>query len=124
MIEAVTKEYRNFRVVATTLRTVRTATVNDWGAIAWAEGRFVEATHRAGLEIMDRVEAGRAIVERPAPWWRALLTRVGIRLGRWRLVVAARRVVHPRLNERRVPPAGTAGSVSTAAVDRPGRSRR
>jgi 2-dehydro-3-deoxygluconokinase len=58
MIEAVTKEYSNFRVVATTLRTVRTATVNDWGAIAWAEGRFVEATHRAGLEIMDRVGGG------------------------------------------------------------------
>src|SRR5690606_16104970 len=36
MIEAVTKEFTNFRVVATTLRTVRTATVNDWGAIAWS----------------------------------------------------------------------------------------
>jgi len=58
MIEAATKEYDNFKVVATTLRTVRTATVNDWGAIAWADGRFVEATHRPGLEIMDRVGGG------------------------------------------------------------------
>ncbi|MEH0973720.1 sugar kinase [Micromonospora sp. CPCC 205546] len=58
MIEAVTKEYDNFSVVATTLRTVRTATVNDWGAIAWADGRFAEATHRPGLEIMDRVGGG------------------------------------------------------------------
>ena len=58
MIDEVTKEYTNFRVVATTLRTVRTATVNDWGAVAWADGHFVEATHRPGLEIMDRVGGG------------------------------------------------------------------
>ncbi|RLK22542.1 2-dehydro-3-deoxygluconokinase [Micromonospora sp. M71_S20] len=58
MIEAATREYDNFKVVATTLRTVRTATVNDWGAIAWADGKFVEATHRPGLEIMDRVGGG------------------------------------------------------------------
>ncbi|MEH1098925.1 sugar kinase [Micromonospora sp. CPCC 205561] len=58
MIEAATREYDNFKVVATTLRAVRTATVNDWGAIAWADGRFVEATHRPGLEIMDRVGGG------------------------------------------------------------------
>ncbi|MEV0425765.1 sugar kinase [Micromonospora sp. NPDC050495] len=59
MIAAVTGEYDNLRVVATTLRTVRSATVNDWGAIAWsAAGGFVQATHRAGLEIMDRVGGG------------------------------------------------------------------
>jgi 2-dehydro-3-deoxygluconokinase len=59
MIEEVTKEFDNFRVVATTLRTVRTATVNDWGAIAWsAKDGFVEATHRPGLEILDRIGGG------------------------------------------------------------------
>ncbi|BCJ58831.1 sugar kinase [Micromonospora endophytica] len=58
MIEEVTREFDNFRVMATTLRTVRTATVNDWGAIAWGGGEFVEATHRPGLEIMDRVGGG------------------------------------------------------------------
>jgi 2-dehydro-3-deoxygluconokinase len=58
MIEEVTKEYGNFAVVATTLRTVRSATVNDWGAIAWADGAFAEATHRPGLEILDRVGGG------------------------------------------------------------------
>lgn len=59
MIEAVVKEYDNFKVVATTLRTVRTATINDWGAIAWsAASGFVEATHRPGLEILDRVGGG------------------------------------------------------------------
>jgi len=44
--------------VATTLRTVRSATVNDWGAVAWADGAFVEATHRTGLSILDRVGGG------------------------------------------------------------------
>ncbi|WP_406601184.1 sugar kinase [Micromonospora yasonensis] len=59
MIEAVTKEYDNFTVVATTLRTVRSATVNDWGAVAWSTDiGFVEATHRPGLEILDRVGGG------------------------------------------------------------------
>ena len=58
MIETVTAEYTNFRVVATTLRTVRSATVNDWGAVAWADGAFVEATHRTGLWILDRVGGG------------------------------------------------------------------
>jgi 2-dehydro-3-deoxygluconokinase len=38
---------------------VRTATVNDWGAIAWSEPTgFVTATHRPGLEILDRVGGG------------------------------------------------------------------
>lgn len=59
MIDEVTKEFDNFRVVATTLRTVRTATVNDWGAIAWsAPTGFVAAAHRPGLEILDRVGGG------------------------------------------------------------------
>ena len=59
MIEAVTKEYDHLAIVATTLRTVRSATDNDWGAVAWsAEAGFVEATHRPGLEILDRVGGG------------------------------------------------------------------
>jgi 2-dehydro-3-deoxygluconokinase len=59
MIDEVVKEYPNLAVVATTLRTVRSATVNDWGAVAWsADTGFVEATHRPGLEILDRVGGG------------------------------------------------------------------
>jgi 2-dehydro-3-deoxygluconokinase len=59
MIADVTKGFDNLRVVATTLRTVRSATVNDWGAIAWsAPTGFVTATHRPGLEILDRVGGG------------------------------------------------------------------
>lgn len=58
MIGEAVKAYPNFKVVATTLRSVKTATVNDWGAICWAEGQFHEATHRPGLEILDRVGGG------------------------------------------------------------------
>ena len=59
MIDRASLEFPNFRVVATTLRAVRSATVNDWGAIAWSrDDGFVEATPRPRLEIMDRVGGG------------------------------------------------------------------
>ncbi len=58
MISRAVGEYPNFKVVATTLRAVKSATVNDWGAICWAGGEFYEARHRPGLEIMDRVGGG------------------------------------------------------------------
>lgn len=59
MIGEVTGAYPNISVIATTLRGVRTATVNDWGAIAWsADDGFVQATPRPGLEILDRVGGG------------------------------------------------------------------
>jgi len=59
MIDAVTKEFTNFEIVATTLRSVRTATLNDWGAVAWSgKTGFVEATLRQNVEILDRVGGG------------------------------------------------------------------
>ena len=58
MIRKAVAAYPNFQVVATTLRSVKSATVNDWGAIAWADGKFAEALHRPGLEIFDRVGGG------------------------------------------------------------------
>jgi 2-dehydro-3-deoxygluconokinase len=58
MIGTATAAFPNFKVAATTLRTVRSATVNDWGAIVWAEGEFHEATPRPGMEILDRVGGG------------------------------------------------------------------
>lgn len=58
MINAVVKTYPNFKIVATTLRTVKTATVNDWSAICWADGRICKANDFNGLEIYDRVGGG------------------------------------------------------------------
>jgi len=58
MIERAVKEFPNFKVTATTLRAVKSATRNDWGAICWAGGKFYEAANRADLEILDRVGGG------------------------------------------------------------------
>jgi len=59
MIGEAAATYDNLKVIATTMRTVRSATVNDWGAIAWSrEEGFVEATFRPGLEILDRIGGG------------------------------------------------------------------
>jgi 2-dehydro-3-deoxygluconokinase len=58
MIETAVKTYPNFKVVATTLRAAKTATVNDWGAICWAGGNFHESRKYPDLEIYDRVGGG------------------------------------------------------------------
>ena len=58
MIERATKEFPNFKVVATTLRNAKTATVNDWGAVCYAGGELYQAGMRANLEIFDRVGGG------------------------------------------------------------------
>lgn len=58
MIRIATDAFPNFKVTGTTLRTVKTAGINDWGAICWAEGEFYEATMRENLEIFDRVGGG------------------------------------------------------------------
>ncbi len=58
MIGRAAGTYPNFKVVATTLRTVKTATVNDWKAICWADGEIYQSREYNGLEIMDRVGGG------------------------------------------------------------------
>jgi 2-dehydro-3-deoxygluconokinase len=58
MIETAVKQFPNFKVVATTLRNARTATINDWGAVMYAGGQFYDAIPRPDLEIYDRVGGG------------------------------------------------------------------
>lgn len=59
MIHNVAEAFPNFKVIGTTLRTVHTASINDWGAIAWSpETGVVQAVHRERLEILDRVGGG------------------------------------------------------------------
>ena len=58
MIETAVKEFPNFKVAATTLRRVITATKNDWSAILWHAGKFHESRKYAELEILDRVGGG------------------------------------------------------------------
>ena len=58
MIEHAVAQFPNFAVVATTLRNARTATINDWGAVCYADGELYQAPIREGLEIFDRVGGG------------------------------------------------------------------
>jgi 2-dehydro-3-deoxygluconokinase len=58
MIEKAAAAYPNFKAVATTLRAVKSASVNDWGAVLYYDGKFYEAIQRPGLEIWDRVGGG------------------------------------------------------------------
>jgi len=58
MIAEAVKVFPNFRVVATTLRKATTATLNDWGAIVYAQGAFHQAPLRENLEVFDRVGGG------------------------------------------------------------------
>jgi 2-dehydro-3-deoxygluconokinase len=58
MVRKAVKAFPNFKVAATTLRTVHSASRNDWGAMVWTAGRFYEAPHRRDLEIWDRVGGG------------------------------------------------------------------
>ncbi len=58
MINSCLRHYPNFKGVATTLRGVKTATVNDWSAVLYYNGSFYQAAKRENLEIYDRVGGG------------------------------------------------------------------
>jgi 2-dehydro-3-deoxygluconokinase len=58
MIERVSAEYPNFQVIANTLRTVHSASSNDWSALAYSEGKIYQAKNYEKLEIFDRVGGG------------------------------------------------------------------
>jgi 2-dehydro-3-deoxygluconokinase len=58
MIERVVAEFPTFKVVATTLRNAKTATINDWGAVCYTSGELYEAPVRENLEILDRIGGG------------------------------------------------------------------
>src|SRR6266699_2455165 len=58
MIESALKTYPNFKATATTLRAAKTATINDWAAIAWMDAKFYESRKYPDLEILDRVVGG------------------------------------------------------------------
>ena len=49
--------FPHFKATAT-IFAAKTATVNDWAAIAWMDGRFYESRKYPDLEILDRVGGG------------------------------------------------------------------
>jgi 2-dehydro-3-deoxygluconokinase len=57
MIERVRAAYPGIKVVATTLRDVHSTSRHSWSAVAWIEGREVEAP-TCDLDVYDRVGGG------------------------------------------------------------------
>ncbi len=58
MIEKAVAAFPNFQAVATTLRNVRSASVNDWAAVLYTGGRLYQSRAHDALEIWDRVGGG------------------------------------------------------------------
>jgi 2-dehydro-3-deoxygluconokinase len=58
MFQEVERVYPNLKLIAATLRSVRSAGVNDWGAVCRYDGALYESAFRSGLEIYDRVGGG------------------------------------------------------------------
>jgi len=58
MIRKVASEFSNLSVVAVTLRNAKSATRNDWSALAYSDGNFYESARHEDLEIYDRVGGG------------------------------------------------------------------
>ena len=50
--------FPNLKVIATTLRTPKSATKNDWSGVAYYKGKFYKGTEFRDLEILDRVGGG------------------------------------------------------------------
>ena len=58
MIETAVASFPNFQAVATTLRNVRSASINDWAAVLFADGQLYVSRSHDALEIWDRVGGG------------------------------------------------------------------
>ncbi len=58
MLGRVAAEYPSLKVIATSLRGVRSASRNHWGGICWAGGEIFAHDMPEDLEVMDRVGGG------------------------------------------------------------------
>ncbi len=57
MIEKVTQRFPNIKLVATTLREVKSSNRHHWGAVMWYDGRKF-STPKAELDVLDRIGGG------------------------------------------------------------------
>ena len=70
MLERVVREYPNLKVVATSLRTVRSASANDWGGLVFANGRRSGRSRRpprSRISIPRRSNGSRGFTPGPRP---------------------------------------------------------
>ena len=57
MIEKAREQFPNIKMVATTLREVKSANLHHWGAVLWYDGEKFE-TPKAELNVLDRIGGG------------------------------------------------------------------
>lgn len=57
-MDEASRRYPNLSIVASTLRTVKTASKNDWSGICFTEGKVYQSRAYENLEILDRVGGG------------------------------------------------------------------
>ena len=59
MVQEVVKSYPNLEIIATTLRKVHSASINDWSAIVWSkETGLLQSKQYEKVEVLDRVGSG------------------------------------------------------------------
>lgn len=58
MLNEAVKTYPNWKAAGNTLREVKTATINDWSANLYVNGKIYRSREYKGLEILDRVGGG------------------------------------------------------------------
>jgi 2-dehydro-3-deoxygluconokinase len=54
----VSADYPNLKLIATSLRRVKSASINDWGGICFASGRLIEEEFLPDVQVLDRVGGG------------------------------------------------------------------
>lgn len=57
---AVASMFPDLRVIASTVRTIHSASRNDWGGVCWVDGVVISSDAMTSLEILDRVGGGDA----------------------------------------------------------------
>ncbi len=55
---AVASLFPDLRVIASTVRTIHSASRNDWGGVCWADGVVIASDVMPSLEVLDRVGGG------------------------------------------------------------------
>jgi 2-dehydro-3-deoxygluconokinase len=58
MMRDAVRDYPDLRVIATSLRTVKSASSNDWSGICFADGTLIQGPRWTDMEILDRVGGG------------------------------------------------------------------
>ncbi|MGA3352574.1 MAG: sugar kinase [Acidimicrobiales bacterium] len=54
----VSRDYPNLKLIATSLRQVKSASINDWGGICFGSGRLIEGEFLPDVQVLDRVGGG------------------------------------------------------------------